>query len=281
MLDLHRPLERGVIKEGSDKTHSAVREILSHLLTLGGANPAARNGAKVRAVVGVPAEASRQNKQHLRAVMKDMVDLLLIVSEPFAVAYGMEALLHALVIDIGAGTADFCMMNGRYPTDEDQRTLTQAGDWVDEQLERLVNERYPDASVSRHMLREWKEAHSFVGEPVAPVIVRAPVKGRGKDLDLTKEMRTACEGLLAPVAEVMIDMISKVEPEFQARVRNKVILSGGSALIRGFGNKLEEYLGELGGGHVTVVPDPVFVGSDGGLAIAVDTPDADWERLSG
>jgi hypothetical protein len=32
---------------------------------------------------------------------------------------------------------------------------------------------------------------------------------------------------------------------------------------------------------VTVVPDPVFVGSDGGLAIAVDTPDADWERLSG
>jgi bidirectional [NiFe] hydrogenase diaphorase subunit len=27
-----------------------------------------------------------------------------------------------------------CVMNGRYPTDEDQRTLTHAGDSVDEQL---------------------------------------------------------------------------------------------------------------------------------------------------
>jgi rod shape-determining protein MreB len=234
----------------------------------------------VRAVVGVPAEASRQNKQHLRTVMKDMVDSLLIVSEPFAVAYGMEALLHALVIDIGAGTADFCVMNGRYPTEEQQRTLAQAGDWVDEQLERLINERYPDASISRHMVRDWKEAHSFVGEPPAPVVVSAPVKGKATSLDITKEMRSACEGLLAPVADTMIDMISKVEPEFQERLRNNVILSGGSALTRGFDKKLEQYLGEFGGGKVTVVPDPIFVGSDGGLAIAVDAPDSEWDRLT-
>jgi rod shape-determining protein MreB len=280
MLDLQRPLERGVIKEGSDKTQSAVKEILSHLLTLAGAGPGNREGRKVRAVVGVPAEASRQNKQHLRTVMKDMVDSLLIVSEPFAVAYGMEALLHALVIDIGAGTADFCVMNGRYPTEEQQRTLAQAGDWVDEQLERLINERYPDASISRHMVRDWKEAHSFVGEPPAPVVVSAPVKGKATSLDITKEMRSACEGLLAPVADTMIDMISKVEPEFQERLRNNVILSGGSALTRGFDKKLEQYLGEFGGGKVTVVPDPIFVGSDGGLAIAVDAPDSEWDRLT-
>jgi len=29
-----------------------------------------------------------------------------------------------------------------------------------------------------------------------------------------------------------------------------------------------------------VVKDPVFVGSDGGLAIALDAPENDWERLS-
>lgn len=279
MLDLHRPLERGVIKEGSDKTHSAVREILSHLLTLAGAGPSERKGRKIRAVVGVPAEASRQNKQHLRTVMKDMVDSLLIVSEPFAVAYGMEALLHALVIDIGAGTADFCVMNGRYPTDEQQRTLTQAGDWVDEQLERLVREKYPEASLSRHMVREWKEAHSFVGEPAAPVMVTAPVKGKTTTLEITKEMKSACEGLLTAIAEAMVDMISHVDPEFQDRVRHNVILSGGTALIRDFGPHLERYLIELGGGKVTVVQDPVFVGSDGGLAIASDAPDAEWDRL--
>src|SRR5437879_13618688 len=36
MLDLHRPLERGLLKEGSDKDIEAVRELLKHLLGLVG-----------------------------------------------------------------------------------------------------------------------------------------------------------------------------------------------------------------------------------------------------
>ena len=35
MLDLHRPLEQGLIKEGSDKDEAAVRELLWHLLLRG------------------------------------------------------------------------------------------------------------------------------------------------------------------------------------------------------------------------------------------------------
>src|SRR5215467_948294 len=37
MLDLHRPLERGLLKEGSEKDVEAVRELLKHLLGLVGA----------------------------------------------------------------------------------------------------------------------------------------------------------------------------------------------------------------------------------------------------
>src|SRR5713226_9477144 len=139
MLDLHRPLERGLLKEGSEKDVEAVRELLKHLLGLVGAK---RNGrvdsGNVRAVVGVPAAALRTNKQYLRNSMKGIVDSLMIVSEPFAVAYGLNALLHTMIIDIGAGTTDFCVMKGRYPTDEDQRTLMNAGDAVDEQLATLI-----------------------------------------------------------------------------------------------------------------------------------------------
>ena len=280
MLDLHRPLERGLVKEGSEKDLVAVRELLSHLLGLAKADAPAKGDVKVRAVVGVPAEALRVNKQHLRNAMKGLTDSLMIVSEPFAVAYGMDALLHALVIDIGAGTSDFCVMNGRYPTDEDQRTLPQAGDWVDEQLARLVRERYPEARFSIHMVREWKEKHSFVGAAKTPVMVTAPVAGKPTQLDITNEMRTACEALLRPVAETLLDLVSRVEPEYQERVRNNVVLSGGTGLVAGFGAALEEALRELGGGKVTVVKDPVFVGSDGGLAIAQDAPESDWERLT-
>ena len=280
MLDLHRPLERGLVKEGSEKDLTAVRELLSHLLALAKTDGGGKGERKVRAVVGVPAEALRVNKQHLRNAMKGLTDSLLIVSEPFAVAYGMDALLHALVIDIGAGTSDFCVMNGRYPTEEDQRTLPQAGDWVDEQLARLIREKYPEARFSIHMVREWKERGSFVGAPAAPVVVTAPVAGKPTELDITAEMRTACEALLRPVAETLLDMISRVEPEYQERVRHNVVLSGGSGLVTGFGPALEQALREIGGGKVTVVQDPVFVGSDGGLAIAQDAPESDWERLT-
>jgi rod shape-determining protein MreB len=78
----------------------------------------------------------------------------------------------------------------------------------------------------------------------------------------------------------MIDLLTRVEPEYQERVRNNVILAGGSALISGLDKRLERELAEIGGGRVRVVKDPIFVGSDGGLAIATDAPDADWDRLS-
>lgn len=280
MLDLHRPLEEGLIKDGSEKDEAAVRELLRHLLALAGVDPETRNGVKVRAVVGVPAEALRVNKQHVRKAMKDAADSLMIVSEPFAVAYGLEALLHTMIIDIGAGTTDFCVMNGRLPTEDDQRTLTQAGDWIDEMLMRLLREHHPEASFSIHMVRHWKEEGSFVGEPKSPVIVTVPVNGRPTQIDITQEMRQACEGILPSLVESMLDLLSRVQPEFQEKVRQNIILSGGTGLIRGLGARLEQELKAVGGGRVTVVKDPIFVGSDGGLAIAQDAPDADWEKLS-
>ena len=116
MLDLRRPLERGLIKEGSEKDAAAVRELLRQLVSLTGMVAPPENGSRVCAVVEAPAEALRVNKQQLRNAMKGIADSLMVVSEPFAVAYGTEALLHTMIIDIGAGTADFCVMNGRYPS---------------------------------------------------------------------------------------------------------------------------------------------------------------------
>lgn len=280
MLDLHRPLERGLLKEGSEKDVEAVRELLNHLLGLVGvASNGKIDASRVRAVVGVPAAALRTNKQYLRNAMKGIVDSLLIVSEPFAVAYGLDALLHTMIVDIGAGTTDFCVMKGRYPTEEDQRTLTMAGDSVDQHLLKLINERYPSANVTIYMVREWKEKHSFVGDVPEKVIVTAPVRGVPTDLDITTELKAACETLLPPTIETMLDLLSRVEPEFQERVRNNIILSGGGGLIRNLSKSLEDSLSQVGGGKVKYMEDPVFIGSDGGLALAIDAPDGDWEKL--
>ena len=281
MLDLHRPLERGLLKEGSDKDVEAVRELLKHLLGLVGVGSNGKvDMANVRAVVGVPAAALRTNKQYLRNAMKGIVDSLMIVSEPFAVAYGLDALLHTMIIDIGAGTSDFCVMKGRYPTEEDQRTLTVAGDSIDAQLLKLIEERYPQANVTIFMVREWKEKHSFVGSHGERVVVTAPVKGVPTELDITTEMKSACETVVPPTIETMLDLLSRVEPEFQEKVRNNIILSGGGGLIRGLAQTLQDALKQVGGGKVIYMEDPVFTGSDGGLALALDAPEGDWEKLS-
>ena len=279
MLDLRRPLERGLIKEGSQKDAAAVHELLQHLLALVGAKPDNPERPQVRAVVGVPAEALRVNKQHLRQAMQGIADRLLIVSEPFAVAYGLEALLHTLVIDIGAGTTDFCVMNGHYPTDEEQRTLELAGDAIDARLATLLREHHPEAQFSIHMVREWKEKWSFVGAPTARAMITVPIAGKPTQLDITAEIRAACESLVPPVAETMLELVSRVEPEYQEQVRHNITLAGGGSQIFGLDQALEQALVDVGGGRVQTVSDVAFAGADGGLALALDAVDADWERL--
>ena len=276
MLDLRRPLEHGLIKEGSERDEQAVQELLRHLISLAGA----REGQPIRAVVGVPAEALRTSRQNLRNAVKGVADGLMIVSEPFAVSYGMDALLHTMIVDIGAGTTDFCVMRGRYPTEEDQRTLTNAGDSVDEQLATLVRAKHPDARFSIYMVREWKEKWSFVGDPPAPVVVTVQKGAKATSVDITSEMRRACESLLGPISDTMADLLVRVEPEYQERVRHNVILAGGGSQIPGLSAGLERVLVEYGGGAVRVVEDPVFAGSNGSLAIALDALEGDWESLS-
>jgi rod shape-determining protein MreB len=282
MLDLHRPLERGLIKQGSEKDERAVRELLQYLIGLATAKDGGKDGQKVHAVVGVPAEALRVSRQHLRGAVKGLADALMIVSEPFAVAYGVDALLHTMIIDIGAGTTDFCVMNGHYPTEDEQRTLQNAGDSVDEQLSVLIRAKYPEAKFSIHTVRDWKEKHSFVGDPPkGPVVINLPIAGKPTSFDITSELRRSCESLLGPIVETMLDLLSRVEPEYQEKVRQNVVLAGGGSQIPGLAAAIEKSLAEVGGGRVKTVEDPVFAGSNGGLAIAVDAPDGEWEQLPG
>jgi rod shape-determining protein MreB len=251
--------------------------LLAHLISLA----APQQGQRVCAVVGVPAEALRVSRQHLRNAVKGIADSLMIVSEPFAVAYGLDTLLHSMIIDIGAGTTDFCVMNGHYPTDEEQRTLLNAGDAVDEQLMTQLRTRFADAQFTIHTVRQWKEKFSFVGEPARPVIVTAPVAGKPTTLDITNEVRRACESLVPPIVETMLDLISRTDPDYQEKLRHNIILAGGGSQVAGLGEALTAALAEVGGGRVLAVQDPVFAGSNGSLSIALEAPESDWEKLQG
>ncbi len=274
-LELYRPLEWGVLKRGSERMEEAARALLKHLVEK--AEP--ETWQKVYLVVGTPAEASNYQISAIRDSLEGVSEAVLIVSEPFAVAYGMAYLNNALIIDIGAGTTDLCLMHGTVPDAEDQMTINQAGDFIDQQLMQLLQERYPEASFSQNMCRQYKERNAFIGDATGPVKVTMPVSGVPATFDITRPMKRACESILPYLSEAIKEMVARYDPEFQEELRHHVVLAGGGSAIRGLESFVKEVLNELGGGTVVAVDDPNYALADGALAIAQDTPLEDWDSL--
>ena len=274
-LELCRPLEHGVIKEGTSRDEEAINELISHLIELA----EVREGQEIYAVVGVPAESLRANKLAIKRAVKDYVDSLMIVSEPFAAAYGRGVLNNAIVIDIGAGTVDFCIMHGSMPTDDDQRTLLTAGDYIDEHLFAMLKEKYPDSDFNLNMVRKFKEQHSYIGKAKGKIEVEIPVGGKTMVHDITEEVGRACESILPAVLENTTELIGRFDPEYQEIVRQNIILAGGGSQIKGLDKAIETSLKEDGPCKVTYVEDPIFASADGALELAKDMPDDYWQNL--
>jgi rod shape-determining protein MreB len=272
-VDLVRPLEHGVIKSNTTRDQEAVRELIGHLVGL--AEP--REGQKIFAAIGVPAEALKVNKLAIREAITEYADTLMVVSEPFSVAYGLDQLNNAMIIDIGAGTVDFCIMHGAMPTEEDQRSIMTAGDYIDQRLHEMLSDKYPHSRFTMNTVRHFKEQYSFVGEPNGAIEVEMQLDSRFVKHDITNEIRHACESILPALTENAVDLISKFDPDFQEKVRSNIILAGGGSQIRGIAEALQSTFEAYWPCKVTTVKDPLFSGADGALALATDMPKEYWE----
>jgi len=274
-LELVRPLAHGVIREGTERDEEAVGELLGHLVELVSRSP----NDQIHAAVGVPAEALKVNRDAIKDAIAEFADKLIVVSEPFSVAYGLAALDNSMIIDIGAGTIDFCIMHGAMPSEEDQRSLFTAGDYVDQQLLDVLSENYPDSDFNINMVRKFKEKHGFVGEPSKKVIANVPVHGKEMIHDITEEVRRACESIMPAMAETMMDMIARFDPEYQEKVRNNIILAGGGSQIDGMEDYLENATVDFAPCKFSRVRDALFAGSDGALELAKDMPPEYWADI--
>lgn len=274
-LDLHRPLDRGVIKE-EDKAKKAVRDLLQHVISIA----QIPTGSTIYAVIGAPAEASVEGKAAIIEAVADYVDSVIVCSEPFAVAYGLDFLRDTLVIDIGAGTVDLCRVHGTMPKPDDQRTHHTAGDSIDRSLAELIEAKHPEAQYSINMIRDIKENHASVSKNMDPVHVTLPVKGKPQEFEITDLVYEACYNLVPPTVEALEDLIATYDPEFQAKMRNHILLGGGGSQIAALGRAIEEVLKEYGGGKVKTVEEPQYAGSNGALKIALDMPEEHWKQFS-
>jgi len=279
-LRFYRPLEHGVIKKSDDGDYDenlkAAKDLIGEIIRR--AKP--RKDELVYAVIGAPAQASINNKDAILQAAKETVDSVMLCSEPFSVAYGQDMLDDVLVIDIGAGTTDLCRMHGTMPEDNDQVTITHAGDWIDNKFAELLAEAYPEAQFSIQMVKQIKERHASVAEQFEPAVVQLPVNGKPTDFDVTQIMRDACRGICGPIVEGLAGLISSFDPEFQERMKQRVLLAGGGSLIKGLDTAIEAEMHErLGGGKVIRIEEPVYGGANGALKIAHDMPAEYWEKL--
>ncbi len=279
-VELVRPLAHGVIQAGgkgqNNKYLTAAKQLVHHLLEKASPKP----GQPVYGVIGAPARASISSQRILVNAARGVLDAVMIVSEPFAVAYGLEILDQALVIDIGAGTVDLCRLHGTLPEKQDQITLDEAGDFVDDKLSKMIRKEYPKAQFTVNMIRKLKERYGFVSESADRIITKFPVNGRPKEFDITDELRAACKSIVPGMVDSIAKLIATYDPEFQETIRSNVILAGGGSQMIGLPNLLEAAMEELGGGKVTRVDEPLFAGANGALKMAKQMPKHFWQILT-
>jgi rod shape-determining protein MreB len=106
-LDLYRPLGDGVIKQDKKdpKADAANMRAAQDLIREIIARSQPRKDELIYAVIGAPAQASIHNKKAILDAAREAVDSVMLCSEPFSVAYGLDWLEDVLVIDIGACAA--------------------------------------------------------------------------------------------------------------------------------------------------------------------------------
>ena len=129
------------------------------------------------------------------------------------------------------------------------------------------------------MIKKAKERFSSVVDTNKRALVTFPVNGRPTEVDITDQIQTAVGELVPHIVDGIQKLVSTFDPEFQHRIRSRVIVSGGGSQVYGLQEALEKGLEDLGGGRVMIVDDPVFAGSQGALKLALEMPEEYWEQL--
>ncbi len=121
---------------------------------------------------------------------------------------------------------------------------------------------------------------STVAETSERIKVSLPVNGKPTEFDLTDQIKEACNSIVPPIVEGLGKLVATFDPEFQERLKNRVLLAGGGSQIKALDLAIElEMQKMLGGGKVIRIEEPMYGGANGALKIAHDMPPEYWEKL--
>ncbi len=286
-LTVHRPFEHGRLKYGDlpcDSASGSIADSLEAARCLLGHAMAFMEfpeGARVRCVMGVPAQASLINRRALLSIARSCIESVVLVSEPFAVGFNLDSSTRrAMIVDVGAGTTDICHFYGAFPDVNDQLTVGYGGDHVDRDFRERVLAEHPQVQMSLTTARRIKEKSGFVGPSEHPVHVRLPVRqGAPQVFDLTECLQASCLQIADRVVQGILTVLEQIQFEGHAEVLENIVLSGGGGQLRGLDAYIESELNEYGYVHVTRLYDSAFAGAQGALYLARQLPDSMWSAL--
>jgi rod shape-determining protein MreB len=199
----------------------------------------------------LPANAERAARENLRQAMAGLFDRVIMIPEPFLAALGyrdesrlsdsayVDPVRNSLFVDIGGGTTDVCMVQGYFPTAEDQISMPFAGDKVDALINEAIKKTYPDCSLSILKIRELKEQYSYVGKRENPIVVNVVVGGKMRKLDLTSQIGGACDELLQRILEAVKVLIARASSDSVTELMQNIVLTGGGSRIHGLDSELQ------------------------------------------
>jgi rod shape-determining protein MreB len=247
--NLVAPLAEGIISRPD-----AARDFFKHVRTV--ADPSGQ--AEIRAVVGVPANAGDQAREDIRQCALGVFDRILLIPEPFLAALGfredsrlgqpgyVDPVTNSLFIDIGGGTSDLCLVQGYFPTSEDQISIPFAGDAIDDILQTELNRTYPNNGLSRHKVREIKESYAYVGAVRKPIDVRVILGGKAHMLELGEALGRAANALIDKIYPALTTLISRASSDSVVTLLQNIIVTGGGSQIKGIDSVLQKRLADDG-----------------------------------
>jgi rod shape-determining protein MreB len=248
-LRMIAPLEDGIIAQ-LEPARDFIRRVRAVV------DPA--GAAEIRAVIGVPANAGLPAREDIRNCAAGVFDRVLLIPEPFLAALGfrdesrlgqanyVDPVTNSLFIDIGGGTSDLCLIQGYFPTTDDQISLAFAGDGVDKLIEDDLQRTYPNNGLSRATIRQIKEEHSYVGALRKPIDVKVLIGGKSHTLELGETIGRACNRLLDKIYPALTTLISRASSDSVAQLLQNIVITGGGSRIRGLDTVIQQKLADDG-----------------------------------
>jgi len=284
-LRLAAPLKNGTVAD-----LQATRDFSTHI----GSLVDSKGKKEIKAVIGIPADADSEARERLRGAVKGVFSKILLMPEPFLAALGYrdenrlrrsnytDPANNSLFVDIGASTTDLCMIQGYFPTAEDQISLHYAGDTVDETLADSIRRTYPETDLSMLKVRQIKEAYSYAGQEKKSINVRVILGGKPRKLQMGDLIGDACNALVENIFDGLQVLIARASSDSVEEMLQNIILTGGGSRIRNISGELERMLVEEGyeSPRVTTVgPNYKESVSIGALKAAQGARDDQWQIL--